>query len=256
SSTRNTRIERMWVEVGTQFAYRWCAFFTRLERRHQLDPSDPAHLWLLHLIFLDTLNGDCDDFRTQWNHHPISGKGQDRSPLDIRLLAGLKRGIPQDDFLGIHPSILEEHYVVDRSERHLRQGQTGAGHSDTESEPDSQDEASSNIDAKIAASQDHHIRHDAIPTPPSECPFTTPEMLGIFTEALQEVNTSGIIPPCYGVSEAEWPEDGYGTYEFISLGPRGRRVAIELPFSVWWLRAVAWTQGLDLMNRLVLAQQQ
>lgn len=81
SSTRNTRIERMWVEVGTQFAYRWRAFFTRLERRHQLDPSNPAHLWLLHLLFLDALNADCDEFRTQWNHHPISGKGKDRSPL-------------------------------------------------------------------------------------------------------------------------------------------------------------------------------
>ena len=81
SSTRNTRIERMWVEIGTQFAYRWRAFFTRLERRHQLDPSNPAHLWLLHLIFLDALNSDCDEFRTHWNHHPVSGKGKDRSPL-------------------------------------------------------------------------------------------------------------------------------------------------------------------------------
>ena len=81
SSTRNTRIERMWVEVGTQFAYRWRAFFTRLERRHQLDTTKPAHLWLLHLIFSDALNRDCDDFRNQWNHHPISGKGKDRSPL-------------------------------------------------------------------------------------------------------------------------------------------------------------------------------
>ena len=71
----------MWVEVGTQFAYRWRAFFTRLERRHQLDVSNPTHLWLLHLLFLDALNSDCDDFCTQWNHHPISGKGKDRSPL-------------------------------------------------------------------------------------------------------------------------------------------------------------------------------
>ncbi len=85
SSTRNTRIERMWVEIGTQFAYRWRAFFTRLERRHQLDPNNPAHLWLLHQIFLHTLNSDCADFCIQWNHHPISGKGKDRSPL-VRLL--------------------------------------------------------------------------------------------------------------------------------------------------------------------------
>ncbi|KAM5540500.1 hypothetical protein V8D89_005958 [Ganoderma adspersum] len=57
-------------------------FFTCLERRHQLDSSNAAHLWLLHLIFLDELNKDCDEFCSQWNHHPISGKGQDRSPLE------------------------------------------------------------------------------------------------------------------------------------------------------------------------------
>lgn len=31
SSTRNTRIERLWLEVGTQFARAWRAFFSRLE---------------------------------------------------------------------------------------------------------------------------------------------------------------------------------------------------------------------------------
>ncbi|KAI1788742.1 hypothetical protein LXA43DRAFT_974611 [Ganoderma leucocontextum] len=245
-STRNTRIERMWVEVGTQFAYRWRAFFTRLERRHQLDPSDPTHLWLLHFVFLDALNGDCDDFRNQWNHHPISGKGHDQSPLDIRLLGQLKQGQIHDDFEGVHPSILEEYYGVDRTERHPLRGRTGAGHSDTESEHGSEDEARSHIDSKIAASQDHHIRHDAIPTPTSECPFTTPELLATFKAAFQEVNASGIIPMCYGLLEAEWSLDGYGQ--------RGRRVAVELPFSVWWPRAVAWSQGLDLMNRLLYVQ--
>ncbi|KAK7000661.1 hypothetical protein R3P38DRAFT_3616554 [Favolaschia claudopus] len=32
TSTRNTRIERLWVEVGSQFARRWRGFFLRLER--------------------------------------------------------------------------------------------------------------------------------------------------------------------------------------------------------------------------------
>ena len=31
SSTHNTQIERLWVEVGTQFARSWRAFFFRLE---------------------------------------------------------------------------------------------------------------------------------------------------------------------------------------------------------------------------------
>ena len=80
SSTRNTRIERLWVEVGSQFARRWRAFFYRLERLHWLDRKNPQHLWLVHYLFLDMINSDCRDFQEEWNAHPISGEGKDRSP--------------------------------------------------------------------------------------------------------------------------------------------------------------------------------
>lgn len=79
-STHNTRIERLWVEVGSQFARRWRAFFYRLEALHGLDRQNPHHLWLLHLLFLDLINADCADFWDEWNCHPISGEGHDQSP--------------------------------------------------------------------------------------------------------------------------------------------------------------------------------
>lgn len=81
SSTRNTRIERMWVEVGTQFAIQWRAFFTRLERCHRLVPDQPGHLWLIHVLFLEEINADCRSFQRDWNHHPLSGSGHNQSPL-------------------------------------------------------------------------------------------------------------------------------------------------------------------------------
>lgn len=81
SSTHNTRIERLWVEVGTQFARNWKAFFTRLERLHYLDPQNPHHIWLLHYLFLEELNTNCEDFSMSWNSHPISGEGHTKSPL-------------------------------------------------------------------------------------------------------------------------------------------------------------------------------
>jgi len=81
-STRNTRIEHLWVEVGTQFARQWRTFFTRLERMHGLEHSKSEHLWLLHNLFLDEINSDCKEFQLNWNHHPISGsKGKNRSPM-------------------------------------------------------------------------------------------------------------------------------------------------------------------------------
>ena len=70
---RNTRIERLWVEVGRHFAREWRAFFTRLERLHSLDRHNPHHIWLLHRLFLSAINEDCQSFRNEWNSHPLSG---------------------------------------------------------------------------------------------------------------------------------------------------------------------------------------
>lgn len=67
SSTRNQRIERLWVEVGSQFARRWRAFFHRLEDDHFLDSTNPHHLWLLHHLFLRVLDNDAKLFQDDWN---------------------------------------------------------------------------------------------------------------------------------------------------------------------------------------------
>ena len=80
-STHNTRIERMWVEVGSQFVRQWKAFFCRLEAYHGLDRTSGAYLWILHQLFLEILNDDCQAFIQEWNAHPISGKRHDQSPL-------------------------------------------------------------------------------------------------------------------------------------------------------------------------------
>jgi hypothetical protein len=80
SSTHNTWIERLWVEVGRRFVRSWRAFFFRLERRHGLDRENATHLWLLHHLFLRSINDDCIEFKNDWNSKPISGDMQDRSP--------------------------------------------------------------------------------------------------------------------------------------------------------------------------------
>lgn len=82
SSTHNTRIERLWVEVGTQFARRWRSFFTRLEQDYGLNVRNPAHLWLLSTMFLDDINNDCEEFVQNWNQHGISGtETHNRAPI-------------------------------------------------------------------------------------------------------------------------------------------------------------------------------
>ena len=68
SSVFNTRIERLWVEAGQQFARAWWAFFWRLERLHLLDRSNTHHLWLWHFLFLEAINSDCLEFQTTGIH--------------------------------------------------------------------------------------------------------------------------------------------------------------------------------------------
>jgi len=86
-STCNTHIERLWVEVGTQFARRWRAFFTQLKNLHFLDAQNPAHLWLLHTLFLEDINQSCINFQNEWNCHPVSGPDMNNKSLNVNFFS-------------------------------------------------------------------------------------------------------------------------------------------------------------------------
>ncbi|KAI0686692.1 hypothetical protein C8T65DRAFT_590932 [Cerioporus squamosus] len=254
SSTRNVRIERMWVEVGTQFCIYWRAFFTRLERRHGLDPSKPEHLWLLHLLFLDDINADCCSFQHEWNKHPVSGRGHNMTPNDMRFLAKLQQGsLPATDHDEIDPAILSRSYGTLGPPRHPRIGQTGAGHYDDDRSSTSSDKDQDHVAAQVADDQQRHVRHPPIPVPGSTSPFSE-QVEGLFLQCLHQVRTEERVPQHLGVSPAEWINGVYGDFETISFGRGGRQEEIELPFGIWWRRAVEWAQGLELMTALLIEQ--
>ncbi|KAF9440244.1 hypothetical protein P691DRAFT_651218, partial [Macrolepiota fuliginosa MF-IS2] len=107
-STHNTHIEQLWGEVGWVFCQRWKAFFLHLESLHQLNQSDPHHLWLLQFLFLDEINQDCQEFVQLWNHKPILGpETGGLSPNDLYLLGQVQQGVYVDEFEGVHPEILQ-----------------------------------------------------------------------------------------------------------------------------------------------------
>ncbi|TFK82319.1 hypothetical protein K466DRAFT_500533, partial [Polyporus arcularius HHB13444] len=265
SSTRNVRIERMWVEVGTQFCILWRAFFTRLERRHGLDPSKHEHLWLLHLLFLDDINMDCRNFQREWNKHPVSGVGHNMTPNDMRFLSNIQQGyLPATDLNDVDPSVLSRCYGVDGPARRRGPGQTGAGHYDggfessatgNETDLETSDPETSDPETRVANEQQRHVRHPPIPVPDSTSPFSE-ETQELFFNCLQEVRTRGIVPQHHGVSSSEWFDGSYGDFETINFGRGGRQEELELPFSVWWPRAVEWAQGLELMTALLIEQEE
>ncbi|KAL0958446.1 hypothetical protein HGRIS_000589 [Hohenbuehelia grisea] len=227
-STRNTRIERLWREVGAQFARRWRAFFVCLERLHHLDVDNPNHLWLLHQLFLAEINQDCDAFADEWNHHSISGVGHDQTPHDMRFLGELRHGKYVDKLDHIHPAILDQYYTT----QHEVSGAEAYIDTDT-------------IEKMIARDQETHIRHAAIDTPEEEQPFRTEQASRTFRKVLNEVTQRGIIPEGYTLDA-----DSYNEVEVIKLGRAGKREEIQLPYEIWWPKAVKWAQGLDIMTRI------
>ncbi|KAI5981790.1 hypothetical protein EDC04DRAFT_2593816 [Pisolithus marmoratus] len=208
SSTRNCRIERLWVEVGSQFARCWRAFFMRLENLHHLDPGNPAHLWLLHLLFLADIDSDCQAFQAEWNCHPISGPDtNNKSPKDLRLLGQMRFGIYD--------------------------------------EPSGEAEDEQSVDA-ITCQQREYINHATIHVPTHGKPFSSEAEVGFFM-GLREVVAQDIIPDNFGLTPTEWPSDEYPLFEIIRVGRR-KDVEISLADPIWYSRARLWCQALSVLS--------
>lgn len=74
-----------------------------LEKLHLLNRKNKQQWWLLHYLFLDTINEDCNKFCQEWNAHPITGKASGFSPnviiFFIPVLIELANIWRQDIFL-------------------------------------------------------------------------------------------------------------------------------------------------------------
>ncbi|KAL0946060.1 hypothetical protein HGRIS_012333 [Hohenbuehelia grisea] len=232
TSTHNTRIERLWVEVGRQFVRAWRAFFTRLGRLHLLDTKKLHHLWLLHTLFLHKINHDCRKFQRDWNAHPISGpKTRNRSPNTAHGMYG------DDDFGAVHPDTLK-----------LYHGKSTASDGD-ENDWEDVGDVPADLEDLIGEHQQAQVRHDPIAVPENTCPF--PGHMPLFAAALAEVQAIGDLPEGYGIRSSEWIDDAYPSYELLRSGRKRKELRISLPDSVWRPCAAEWCRALDLMNRLM-----
>ncbi|KAJ3762574.1 hypothetical protein EV360DRAFT_92379 [Lentinula raphanica] len=95
----NVRIERLWVDVSNYISQHWHDLFTQLEEQHQLNINNPNHIWLLHHLFMDTINNSLAFWVEGWNCHRISqrrGDGPARSPEDMWGFDMIVHGIRGD----------------------------------------------------------------------------------------------------------------------------------------------------------------
>ncbi|KAG6909603.1 hypothetical protein DXG01_016642 [Tephrocybe rancida] len=71
-------------DVQAQVGATWADLFTTLEMQYGLDINNPNHIWLLHYLFLNTINAQLDFFIQSWNHHRIQIRGgPNQSPADM-----------------------------------------------------------------------------------------------------------------------------------------------------------------------------
>ncbi|KAJ7636764.1 hypothetical protein FB45DRAFT_1138651, partial [Roridomyces roridus] len=92
-SVHNTRIERLWYDVTHGFGQKWKHFFMDLEVHDGLNPRLPAHIWLLHHLFLASIDFDAQEWAAAWNSHDLQIRGErSRSPRDMFTFSFLQDG--------------------------------------------------------------------------------------------------------------------------------------------------------------------
>ncbi|KAF7309144.1 hypothetical protein MKEN_01116700 [Mycena kentingensis (nom. inval.)] len=92
-SVHNIRIERLWVDWTRGVGRKWSTFFRTLELSCGLVVDNPAHLWLLHHLFLPLINADAVAWVEAWNAHKMTIEGEGRlSPRAMFTLGALKHG--------------------------------------------------------------------------------------------------------------------------------------------------------------------
>ncbi|KAI0054649.1 hypothetical protein BV25DRAFT_1816776 [Artomyces pyxidatus] len=224
SSTHNSRIERLWVDVGVQFAH-------------------------------------CKIFREEWNHHAVRGRQtHDQTPANMRFLAAVEQGayVDIDEYEAVHPDLLNRYYGVEGPVHSRRGHQTGAGHpsdeeDDTDSDADEREDIFQDLGDRIAADQQANIRHEAIIPASKMSPFPSPEAEHAFWEVYAQTATGDDVPANLMLSAEEWEGDGYPTHEDILVGTRSRKVlVIALPIDVWYPKALAWGRALYLLEHCLL----
>ncbi|KAF8545864.1 hypothetical protein OG21DRAFT_1428482, partial [Imleria badia] len=99
-----------------------------------------------------------------------------------------------------------------------------------------------------------HVRNDAASVPLIANPFESINTYQAFTLAFQQACDEGKIPTGYGVAEEEWVDRSYPECEVITVSRSKWVHEVGMPFMVWWLHAVLWANGSDIMSHICLIE--
>lgn len=71
-SVHNIRVERLHRDVYIGVLSHYVQLFTNMEEEGLLDNLNDLHLFALHYIFIPRIQKSLDEFKAQWNSHPVS----------------------------------------------------------------------------------------------------------------------------------------------------------------------------------------
>lgn len=75
------------------FGLKWHNFFLDLEFACGLNPNLEAHIWLLHYLFLNSIDQDAQDWAHSWNNHKLRFNNErTRSPRDMFFFGMIQNG--------------------------------------------------------------------------------------------------------------------------------------------------------------------
>ena len=74
SSVLNQCIKRLWLDVKRLVVCRFESIFYSMDENDLLDSLNDLHLYVLHLIFLPSINNGLRELLEDWNNHPLSSE--------------------------------------------------------------------------------------------------------------------------------------------------------------------------------------
>ena len=89
-SVRNTRIERLWRDVGESVVALFSSLFLFLEARRLLDPDNEIDIFSIHFVFVPRIQRLLDRFTQRFNVHSLSTE-RNRTPRQL-WLSGFLQG--------------------------------------------------------------------------------------------------------------------------------------------------------------------
>lgn len=165
----------------------------------------------------------------------------------LQLARQTQNGVYTDDCAGIHLELINLYYGTTPSRPRRKAHQTGAGNPPKEESR----ERLCAVAEDITLEQNHNIRHEAVPVPKHESPFTTepPEVEETFLRMLREAQTKCLVPQGYGAAPSKLLGGDWEPIEMIKTGPQRRATfPVDLPEQLWLPRLHDWVRGIHLLE--------